>query len=99
MTLPKISTDCLLATISKMSQVPRQEFAADVMTDLAINSPELMGALTALLSGLLEPQDVEQVDLAVAQEILLETVFVCVGITLKSLNAQAEANELNEAWG
>ena len=52
MTLPKISTDCLLATISKMSQVPRQEFAADVMTDLAINSPELMGALTALLSGL-----------------------------------------------
>ena len=99
MTYPKISDECLLATLSKATQKPQDEFAADFMMDLMAEQPETMQAIVAMLEPYLKPQpDIETVELAQAQEILLQSTMSILGVVLKSIAAQQEADEMNEAW-
>ena len=100
MTLPTITENCLIAQLSKATQKPQDEFAADVMAELLEEQPSTMAAIVALLEPFLKPQpDIEAVELAVAQEVILQASFTVLGVVLKTLNAQIEANEMNEHWG
>ena len=101
MAFPKISPECLLATLSKVSQAqPMDEFAASVITDMLVEQPDTMEAIVALLEPWLKPQpEIETVELAQAQDIILQSCFVVLGVVLKSIAAQQEADEMNEAWG
>ena len=48
----------------------------------------------------MKPQpEIQDVSLEQAQEVILQATMTVVGIILKSLNAQSEANEMNEHWG
>jgi hypothetical protein len=100
MAFPKISSECLLATITKASQQPQDVFAAEFMVDMLREQPDVMEVIVGLLEPWLTPQpEIETVDLAQAQDIILQSCFAVLGIVLKSLNAQQEADEMNEAWG
>ena len=100
MAFPKISEECLMATITKATQKSQDEFAADFMMDMTKDQPETMQAIVAMLEPFLKPQpDIETVELAVAQEVMLQAVFTVLGIFSKAMNAQQEADEMNEAWG
>ena len=100
MAFPKISEECLLATITKASQKSQDEFAADFMMDMTREQPETMAAVVAMLEPFLKPQpDIETVELAIAQEVMLQAVFAVLGVVFKAMNAQQEADEMNEAWG
>jgi len=101
MAFPKISPDCLLATVSKAaSEGPMDEFAASVMTDMLVEQPDTMAGLVCLLEPFLSPQpDIEVVELSIAQDVILQCTFTVLGIVLKSIAAQQEADEMNEAWG
>ena len=99
MKFPKISDTCLLATLTKATQQPQGEFAAEFMMDLTNEQPETMAGIVALLEPFLKPQpDIETVELVVAQEVILQATFSILGIVLKSINAQQEADEMDEAW-
>ena len=99
MTFPKISETTLLATLSKATQQPQAEFAAEFMMDMLKEQPETMAAIVAMLEPFLKPQpDIETVELAVAQEVILQASMSILGIVLKSIGAQQEADEMNEAW-
>jgi hypothetical protein len=77
-----------------------KEFAKGVITDLLDEQPATMEAIIALLEPWLKPQpDVEVVELEVAQDIILQACFTVLGVVLKSIAAQQEADEMNEAWG
>lgn len=100
MAFPKISDECLLATLSKATQKPQQEFAAEFMMDMLEEQPETMAAIVAMLEPFMKPQpDIETVELAVAQEVILQASMSILGIVLKSITAQQEADEMNEHWG
>ena len=100
MTLPTITESCLLAQLSKATQKPQDEFAAEVMTELLEEQPVAMSAIVALLEPFLKPQEeIETVSLEQAQEVILQATFTVLGVVFKTLNAQAEADEMNEAWG
>ena len=100
MTFPKISDECLLATLSKATQKPQKEFAAEFMMDMLDEQPATMQAIVAMLEPFLKPQpDIETVELAVAQEVILQASMSILGIVLKSIAAQKEADEMNEHWG
>ena len=100
MTLPTITEECLLAQVSKATQKPQDEFAADVMAELLEEQPVAMAAVVALLEPFLKPQEeIETVSLEQAQEVVLQASFTVLGVLFKSLNAQVEANEMNEHWG
>jgi len=92
MTFPKISDNCVLATIAKCSQTHPQDFAAETMKALVEEQPALMSAITELLlvstGGDLETLETQ-----------LTSTFCILGLSLKAMSAQMEANELNEAWG
>ncbi|MAS86510.1 MAG: hypothetical protein CMH30_00825 [Micavibrio sp.] len=92
MTFPKVSEACVLATVSKCTQVHPQEFATQTMTALMSEQPALMAAITELLlaSG---GGDIEEM------ESQLMSTFCILGVSLKAMAAQIEADELNEAWG
>tara|TARA_R110002020_G_scaffold103752_9_gene243151 strand:- start:943 stop:1245 length:303 start_codon:yes stop_codon:yes gene_type:complete len=100
MTFPKISDACLLATLTKATQRPQDEFAAEFMTQLTIEQPETMQMIVAMLEPFLKPQpDIETVSLAQAQDVILQSTMSILGIVLQSIAAQQEADEMNEAWG
>ena len=92
MTFPKVSDECVLATISKCTQVHPQEFATQTMTTFMSEQPALMAAITELLMA---SSGYNQAEL----EGQLTATFCILGISLKAMAAQIEANELNEAWG
>ena len=100
MTLPTITEECVLAQLSKATQQPMDEFAADVMMELTSEQPVKMACIVALLEPFMKPQpEIQDVSLEQAQEVVLQATMTVVGIILKSLNAQSEANEMNEHWG
>tara|TARA_Y100000590_G_scaffold331907_1_gene377260 strand:+ start:4310 stop:4612 length:303 start_codon:yes stop_codon:yes gene_type:complete len=100
MTLPKISPEALIAQIDKATQKSRDEFAADIMLELTSEQPAMMAAIVGMLEPLLsKPEGIEEVPIEVAQEIILESTFSAIGLVLKTLNAQIEAEEMNQHWG
>jgi len=100
MTFPKISLECLLATITKATQKPQDEFAAEFMLDFVQEQPDTMAAIVAMLEPYLKTQpEGETVLIAEAQDLILQATFTVLGVVMKAVNAQQEAEEMNEAWG
>jgi hypothetical protein len=100
MTLPTITESCLLAQLSKFTQKSQSEFATEVITELLEKQPHAMEVAIGLLEPFLKPQpEITEVSLDQAQEILMQASFCVLGVFLKSLEAQAEANEMDEHWG
>ena len=54
MTLPTITEECVLAQLSKATQKPMDEFAADVMMELTSEQPVTMACIVALLEPVYE---------------------------------------------
>ena len=99
MGFPKISDECLLATLSKAAQKSPDEFAAEFMAQFTIEQPETMQLIVAMLEPFLKPQpDIETVSLVAAQDVILQATMSILGIVLKSIAAQQEADEMNEVW-
>ena len=92
MTFPKVSDACVLATVSKCTQVHPQDFASQTMAALMSEQPALMTAITELLL-VSAGEDME------AMESQLISTFCILGLFSKAVTAQIEADELNEAWG
>ena len=100
MTLPTITESCLLAQLSKFTQKPQNEFAAEVIVELLEKQPYAMEVAVGLLEPFLKPQpEITEVSLEQAQEIVMQASFTVLGVFLKSLEAQAEADEMDEHWG
>ena len=100
MTLPTITEDCLLAQLSKFTQKSQNEFATEIITELLEKQPHAMSVAVGLLEPFLKPQpEITEVSLEQAQEIVLQASFTVLGVFLKTLNAQIEADEMDENWG
>jgi hypothetical protein len=102
MTLPKISIDVVDATTAKVLQnhTKPELFAMETMMDLMAEQPALFSVLNSFMQQALAGGDeVDEVPASFAQEMMLQSCFVGVGLALKAMNAQVEADELNEAWG
>ena len=99
MTLPTITEDCLLAQLSKFTQKSQNEFATEIITELLEKQPHAMSVAVGLLEPFLKPQpEITEVSLDQAQEILMQASFCVLGVFLKAMNAQIEANEMDENW-
>jgi len=97
MTLPKVTKDCITATVEKATQQDPDVFAAEAMLGLMEDQPVLMSGVMALLQPYMEPiPDVEDVPLGFAQEMMLRNCFCVLGVALKALNAQVFAEEMND---
>ena len=99
MTLPIITEACILAQLSKFVEKPQNEFATEVITELLKEQPHAMEVAVSLLEPFLKPQpEITEVSLAQAQEIVMQASFTVLGVFLKAMNAQIEANEMEETW-
>jgi len=102
MTLPKISIEVLDATTAKvlMKHDRPEEFAVETMMGLMQDQPELFAVLNAMMESFVKGgDDMETVPAQFAQEMMLRSCYVGVGLALKAINAQLETDEMNEAWG
>jgi len=100
MTIPRITEECLHAVVEKAVQTHPEIFAATTMLEMKVEQPALYAALTSLLKPFLDPlsEPVEEIPLAVCQEMILMASFCLAGVAFKAIKAQIEANEMNEAW-
>ena len=101
MTLPRISVEVLDATAAKVLQNHDNPalFATETMKGLMHDQPELFAVLSGMMDSTIEGgNDVEMVSAKFAQEMILRSCYVGVGLALKAINAQLETDELNEAW-
>ena len=101
MTLPRISIEVLDATTAKVLQNHDNPalFATETMKGLMHDQPELFAVLSGMMDASIKGgNDVEMVSAEFAQEMMLRSCYVGVGLALKAINAQLETDELNEAW-
>ena len=101
MTIPQITDECLHAVVEKAIQTHPEIFAATTMLEMKVEQPALCAGLTALLKPFLQPtsEEVGDMPIEVCQEMILMASFCLVGVAVKSIKAQIEANEMNEVWG
>ena len=100
MTLPRITEECVMATVDKAVQAHPEIFAATTMLEMKKDQPALCSALTGLLKPFLQPtsEEVGDIPIEVCQEMVLMAAFCLVGVTFKSIKAQIEAKEMDEVW-
>ena len=106
MTIPKISLDCLMATMQKVTQSDPDHFAVETMTQLASDQPDLMSDVKHLVSMFMgeedEPEEDESdamVTADFAKEMICMSTFCVLGVTMKAIEATLEAAELEELYG
>jgi hypothetical protein len=108
MTIPKISLDCLVATMEKVTQTQPDTFAIETMTQLASDQPDLMSAVQHLVSmfmgeetldGEIDGDLPEEVPAEFAREMICMSTFCVLGVAMKAIGATLEAAELSEQWG
>ena len=101
MTLPQIKMDTVLATLDKAMQQNPEEFAMSSMLDGMTNQPALTVAIHEVVNKYIEPLTESDVDISSegVAAMLIELTACVYGITMKAIKAQAEAEEMNEAWG
>ena len=110
--LPKISLECLLATMQKATQDDPGEFAIATMTGMAADQPHLMAAVQQTVGMFLGDEDQhfgaetndgepmpEMVPTEFAKEMICMSTFCILGIAMKAVAATLEAAELEEQWG
>jgi Asp-tRNA(Asn)/Glu-tRNA(Gln) amidotransferase B subunit len=101
MTLPRINIDTILATLDKAVQSRPDEFAMATMLDGMTEQPELTMAIHEVINKYVEPliEFDEDINAQAAASMLIELSACVYGITMKAMKAQADAEEMNEAWG
>ena len=101
MTLPRINIDTILATLDKAVQSRPDEFAMATMLDGMTEQPELTMAIHEVINKYIEPllDHGEDINPEAAASMLIELSACVYGITMKAMKAQADAEEMNEAWG
>ena len=102
MTLPRISVEVLDATAAKVLQNhdKPEKFAIETMMSLMQDQPELFAVLNSMMESFVKGgDDMETVPAQFAQEMMLRSCYVGVGLALKAINAQIETDEMNEDWG
>ena len=108
MTIPKISLDCLVATMEKATQDKPDHFAIETMNQLASDQPDLMSAVQHLVSmfmgeetldGEIDGDLPEEVPAAFAREMICMSTFCVLGVAMKAISATLEAAELEELYG
>ena len=103
MKLPKVTDTCLTAILEKATQQPPDLFAQETMLELMSSQPALMEGVTAALQPFLEIIGEnefrgDELDAEMRQEMMVMGLFCILGIAIKALNAQVEAEEMNEVW-
>lgn len=112
-TIPKISLECLLATMQKATQADPGEFAIATMTGMSVDQPHLMAAVQQTVGMFLgddegqhfgaetddgEPMP-EMVPTEFAKEMICLSTFCVLGIAMKAVESTLGAAELEEQWG
>ena len=95
MTLPVITRTCLAAVVEKSVQTQPHLFAEEAMMQLKDEQPDLTAAIMALLVPIVESDALDQPTV----ELILQTCFCILGVTMRATKAQVEADEMNKAWG
>ena len=95
MTLPVITRTCLAAVVEKSIQTQPHLFAEEAMMQLKDEQPDLTAAIMALLLPIVESDQIDPPTI----ELILQTCFCVLGVTMRATNAQVEADEMNTAWG
>jgi hypothetical protein len=103
MTLPTVTHECLMAILEKATQKDPQKFAAETMVEMLRDQPVLMEGIGTVISPfikVMEENEVEgcELDESLRAELIIMAQFCVIGITIKAINAQVEANEMNEVW-
>lgn len=109
MTIPKISLDCLVATMQKATQDDPSKFAVETMTNMSVEQPHLMLAVQQTVAmfmgedgegaGEFVPAEDDMVSADFAKEMICMSTFCILGIAMKAVAATLEAAELEEQWG
>ena len=95
MTLPVITQTCLAAVVEKSVQTRPHLFAEEAMMQLKDEQPDLTAAIMSLLVPIVESEALDPPTI----ELILQTCFCVLGVTMRATNAQVEADEMNKAWG
>ena len=95
MTLPVITRTCLAAVVEKSVQTRPHLFAEEAMMQLKDEQPELTGAIMGLLVPIVDSESLDSPTI----ELILQTCFCVLGVTMRATNAQVEAEEMNKTWG
>jgi len=103
MKLPKVTDACLTAILEKAIQQPPDLFAQEIMLELMSSQPTLMEGVTSAMQPFLEiiaenEFNGNELDAEMRQEMMVMGQFCILGIVIKALNAQVEAEEMNEVW-
>ena len=101
MTIPKISLDCLMATMQKATQNEPDHFAVETMTQLGIDQPDLMSAVQHLVAMFMGEDESENDPMAMvtaefAKEMICMSTFCVLGVAMKAIGATLEAAELED---
>ena len=94
MTLPLITKDCMVATISKAIQEDPYKFATETMKQLMDEQPNLVAGTTSLLIPFIKAGEGDEI----MRETILMAVWCVLGVSIKAVKAQVEAEEMNESW-
>ena len=95
MTLPVITRTCLAAVVEKSVQTRPHLFAEEAMMQLKDEQPELTGAIMGLLVPIVDSESLDSPTI----ELILQTCFCVLGVTMRATNTQVEAEEMNKTWG
>jgi hypothetical protein len=103
MTLPKITHECLTAILEKATQQDPQAFALETMVEMLADQPVLMEGISTVIGPFItvlseNEAEGQQLDESLRAELIIMAQFCIIGITIKAINAQIEADEMNEVW-
>ena len=103
MKLPKVTDECLTAILEKAVQKQPDVFAQEIMLELMASQPHLIEGITSVMQPFLEiigenEFHGNELDGDMRQEVMIMGHFCILGIAIKALNAQVEAEEMNEVW-
>jgi hypothetical protein len=103
MTLPIVTHECLTAVLEKATQQEPQKFALKTMMEMLKDQPVLMEGIGTVIGPFINvlcenEVDGMELDESLRAELIIMAQFCIIGITLKAINAQIEADEMNEVW-
>lgn len=89
MKLPDIKESCIMAQTEKAGQIAPSQYASEFLRELITDKQECLVTVIAAAADLMHPDDkVNQLKLLSA-----------IALVVRSINAQIEANELEEQFG
>ena len=89
MTIPMITSECILAVTQKAMRTDMPEFASEMLDELMVDQPHLLKVISFMLTELVARDKDEEV----AAWDAVATMCV-VGVVFKAIKAQVEAEEM-----